>query len=696
MQEFNKFNSVLNQINALIKESKQDSNSCFTLSNELNLFNSFDLAQAQSWHFKRLSIAVKYIAYRANLLFKEPSELGLDVKSDNEQETTPRAQYDCLNSLDSDLKSSYDTFKGKFKPLVHDFIKALPCVKHYKESELNTVINAFDTHFDSLAGAPIPKRYYDLTHNNRKLLETLQDDFNLVYVNDRGVKDLAYWNGKTYSVGEYEIGKLIKKIQSIEPYTVDIKNDDGERKTKTIKQTFTNNAFFTWFEGTPLAIKDVNNSYYIPCMNGIIKLDPKDPLSAPKLLDFSPDIVTKYLFLANYRELDSFEPETIEKVERYLDTLSGKGTLKDNEYQEVKKRILEMSGTLLFKGQLFKSFFFLYGERDTGKSKYLNDVLFQLVDPDLVALTKINQCAQKFGADNIRGKVAIFSDETNFSNNYEIRETQQNTLKDLVSDTPSETEVKNGKNAKFTTDGKFFISSNRFIQLDDQATRQKMCFVLFPQKMNKVNHDVFLDMTNQDIKDYFFYLCLKNLQQVLDNGLHAKEGYFTKSDFLNSYQQGQEFEDCEFYADFRSWETKSKIGDNLPFNKGLIFDDKNSDLYSFTYYVQSFKEYIKANAKEGVRPKLPLDREIKHIFMMYFDLQTLQSNFRYKNKGKNYKTNSYFIPKSYQGKAIKSPSDLNDIIENQRLAIANTNNLIREHTDDQAKIILEQNLDSGI
>ena len=71
-------------------------------------------------------------------------------------------------------------------------------------------------------------------------------------------------------------------------------------------------------------------------------------------------------------------------------------------------------------------------------------------------------------------------------------------------------------------------------------------------------------------------------------------------------------------------------------------------------------------------------------------------NFRYKNKGKNYKTNSYFIPKSYQGKAIKSPSDLNDIIENQRQAIANTNNLIREHTDDQAKIILEQNLDSGI
>ena len=427
-------------------------------------------------------------------------------------------------------------------------------------------------------------------------------------------------------------------------------------------------------------------------MNGIIKLDPKDPLSAPQLLDFSPDIVTKYQFLANYRELDTFEPKTIEKVERYLDTLSGKGTLKDNEYQEVKERILEMSGALLFKGQLFKTFFFLYGERDTGKSKYLNDVLFQLVDPDLVALTKINQCAQKFGADNIRGKIAIFSDETNFSNNYEIRETQQNTLKDLVSDTPSETEVKNGKNAKFITEGKFFISSNRFIQLDDPATRQKMCFVLFPQKMNKVNPDVFLDMTNQDIKDYFFYLCLKNLQQVLDNGLHAKEGYFTKSDFLNSYQQGQEFEDCDFYADFYGWTIRNKIKENLPFNKGLILNKENRKLYSFAYYLQSFKDYLKGNAKDGIKVKLPLDREIKHIFMMYFDLQQVINNWKKEGVSKN----SYFIPKSYQGKAIKSPSDLNDIIETQRQTIANTNNLIREHTDDQAKIILEQNLDSGI
>ncbi len=692
MQDINKQNSVLAKIQELIKASKRDSNSCFTLSNELNLSNSIELATAQQWHFKKLSIAVQCIAYRGNLLFKEPSQLGNTPSADNQEES--QSNYDCLSGLDSD--SDYQAFKEKFKILIIEYIKALPCVKSYSDKELNTVLNAFITHLDTLQGAPIPKRYQLITNNYEYLKNALIDDFNLVYIYDKGVRELAYWNGKTYVTGEREIGKLIKKMLSIEPFTFDVVNENGDRKTKTIKQTFTNSSFITWFEGTELKQRLVNNSYFIPCLNGVIELNPKEPLKAPILHDFSPDIVTKYQFLANYRDIDSFAPETIEKVERYLDTLSGKGTLKDNEYQEVKKRILEMSSTLLFKGQLFKLFYFLYGERDTGKSKYLNDVLFQLVDPDLVALTKINQLAQKFGADNIRGKVAIFSDETNFSNNYEIRETQQNTLKDLVSDTPSETEVKNGKNAKFTTDGKIFISSNRFIQLDDPATRQKMCFVLFPQKMNKVDRDIFLDMNDQEVKDYFFYLCLKNLQQVLNNGLDVKKGFFTQSPFIDSFQQDQEFEDCDFFSDFYGWTIRNKIKVNLPFNKGLIFDNGNADLYSFTYYVQSFKEYIKSNAKEGTRAKLPLDREIKHIFTTYFDLQSLQGNFRYKGKGKNYKATSYFIPKTYQGKAIKSPSDLNDIIESQKLAIANTNKLIKEHTDDQAKIILEQNLDSGV
>ena len=211
MQEFNKFNSVLNQINALIKASKQDSNSCFTLSNELKLKNAIELTIAQQSNFSHLSESVKYIALWGNLLFKELSELGLGVKSDNSQETTPRAQYDCLNSLDSDLKSSYDTFKGKFKPLVHDFIKALPCVKHYKESELNTVINAFDTQFDTLAGVPNPKRYYYLTHYNDKLTDLLRNNYNFVFVNNKGVLDRAYWNGKVYATGDNEIGQLIKK-----------------------------------------------------------------------------------------------------------------------------------------------------------------------------------------------------------------------------------------------------------------------------------------------------------------------------------------------------------------------------------------------------------------------------------------------------------------------------------------------------
>lgn len=703
MKDVNKLNSVIALINALIKASKQDSNSCFTLSNELKLKNAIELTIAQQSNFSHLSESVKYIALWGNLLFKELSELGLGVKSDNSQETTPRAQYDCLNSLDSDLKSSYDTFKGKFKPLVHDFIKALPCVKHYKESELNTVINAFDTQFDTLAGVPNPKRYYYLTHYNDKLTDLLRNNYNFVFVNNKGVLDRAYWNGKVYATGDNEIGQLIKKIISVEPsdQIKQIKNEESgevEIKKSTVKQNFTIKNFFNYIECEPLTERKVNSSYFIACQNVIIELNPKEPLSQPILHDFSPDIVLKYQCRVNYRTIESFAPETIEIVENYVDNVSGKDILPKDEYLQVRKCILEMAGAILFRGQKFKTFHFLFGAVNGGKSKFLTEGVFTFFDPSLIGNVPIKQLGQKFGADNIRNKVVNFSDEKGTSGDYKLREDEQNTLKDLVSDTPSETEVKNGKNAKFVPECTQIISQNSYLNLTDQATREKMHFVYFPNNMRKFKDESFPDfVNNQEHRDYLFYLCLQSLQSVLNNGLDGKP-YFTKSEYLDSVQKAQEFEDCDFSADFDNWARNKKIEIKFPFNLGYAIDENDKDnkpvkdQYSINYYYQSFTNYLGGdNSSNSIRRKVPLLKEFKHIFLMYFKLHisNYESN-KVRAKG------NYFCPDTFHNKPIKTIADLKKEILREREKANQSFNKIDIHTNDQAKIILDENLDSGI
>lgn len=407
---------------ALLKQNN------FNSVNKKKIITALELAKYQQSNFDALDMAVKRIAYQFNKsLFSDLDEYQIESekRSNSHQDLSQCEDPSILPALPP-LTPKQEQLATKFKEEVADYLKKLPCfTTHLSIKEQKQVISDFEYWIDNHNGTPDKLSERKALLNIQYMAEYLINNFNVIKVKNGDITDLAYWNGETYLTGEAEFNILIKKINLL---TYNNLNSKDCRKVVTTKDVCEQLEVMT-------ETKDIAPASFIPCLNGIVHFDdnqqdsPKYTLS---LLSFTPDIITIYQYQGNYKTVSEIPQTVRNKVNRYFDLICNKDNETPQHYQEIRDRIFEYCSTILYRGQLFKSYGFLHGGADASKTKFLENCIFSILPPNTFSKVKLNELIDRFRSNRLKGALANLSDEKNLS--YGVKgEEEQEALKEVVS-----------------------------------------------------------------------------------------------------------------------------------------------------------------------------------------------------------------------------------------------------------------------
>jgi putative DNA primase/helicase len=163
---------------------------------------------------------------------------------------------------------------------------------------------------------------------------------------------------------------------------------------------------------------------------------------------------------------------------------------------------------------MFKLFFILYGDHDSGKSTYCN-LLKTFLDQKNVSAIPIQELQQRFRSTGLIDKLAnIVADLPSKA----IKDTGM--IKALTGNDLIGAEIKGGKLFEFTNTAKLIFSCNElpWISQDtDDAFYERVKFVPFPNMFNESTMDRELDkkLTTDDELSGFLNLVLVNLHEMV-------------------------------------------------------------------------------------------------------------------------------------------------------------------------------------
>ncbi len=178
--------------------------------------------------------------------------------------------------------------------------------------------------------------------------------------------------------------------------------------------------------------------------------------------------------------------------------------------------LIDIAAYCLFKSNLFKLFFILYGDHDSGKSTYCN-LLNTFLDQKNVSAIPIQELQQRFRSTGLIDKLAnIVADLPSKA----IKDTGK--IKELTGNDLTGAEIKHGKSFQFTNTAKLIFSCNElpWISPDtDDAFYERVKFVRFPNTFNESTMDRELDKktTTDDELSGFLNLVLNNLFEMVAN-----------------------------------------------------------------------------------------------------------------------------------------------------------------------------------
>lgn len=664
---------------ALLKQNN------FNSVNKKKIITALELAKYQQSNFDALDMAVKRIAYQFNKsLFSDLDEYQIESekRSNSHQDLSQCEDPSILPALPP-LTPKQEQLATKFKKEVADYLKKLPCfTTHLSIKEQKQVISDFEYWIDNHNGTPDKLSERKALLNIQYMAEYLINNFNVIKVKNGDITDLAYWNGETYLTGEAEFNILIKKINLLTYNNLNIKDC---RKVVTTKDVCEQLEVMT-------ETKDIAPASFIPCLNGIVHFDdnqqdsPKYNLS---LLSFTPDIITIYQYQGNYKTVSEIPQTVRNKVNRYFDLICNKDNETPQHYQEIRDRIFEYCSTILYRGQLFKSYGFLHGGADAGKTKFLENCIFSILPPNTFSKVKLNELIDRFRSNRLKGALANLSDEKNLS--YGVKgEEEQEALKEVVSGSKKMlAEDKNVKSYYFRCEARIFIALNYYMNLTDEATAKKMVYIPMKGSLDNVDASRFYvdENCSQDEKDYIFITLLGYLQQVFKNRTQTGK-YFRQSKYIDSLQISAEAETNDLVELLQNWIDETKPFEDYPI--GELMNQSNFNQMKLNHYELKFDRYLST---------LPENKQIKVSAGVFKNklLKLIGDKYIYVDSAKDTDfrasgVKGVLLPKKYNDHYISSYRDYKEQILLEKRLLAKRNNIIDLNTDKTVKEIQDQNL----
>ena len=664
---------------ALLKQNN------FNSVNKKKIITALELAKYQQSNFDALDMAVKRIAYQFNKsLFSDLDEYQIESekRSNSHQDLSQCEDPSILPALPP-LTPKQEQLATKFKKEVADYLKKLPCfTTHLSIKEQKQVISDFEYWIDNHNGTPDKLSERKALLNIQYMAEYLINNFNVIKVKNGDITDLAYWNGETYLTGEAEFNILIKKINLLTYNNLNIKDC---RKVVTTKDVCEQLEVMT-------ETKDIAPASFIPCLNGIVHFDdnqqdsPKYNLS---LLSFTPDIITIYQYQGNYKTVSEIPQTVRNKVNRYFDLICNKDNETPQHYQEIRDRIFEYCSTILYRGQLFKSYGFLHGGADAGKTKFLENCIFSILPPNTFSKVKLNELIDRFRSNRLKGALANLSDEKNLS--YGVKgEEEQEALKEVVSGSKKMlAEDKNVKSYYFRCEARIFIALNYYMNLTDEATAKKMVYIPMKGSLDNVDASRFYvdENCSQDEKDYIFITLLGYLQQVFKNRTQTGK-YFRQSKYIDSLQISAEAETNDLVELLQNWIDETKPFEDYPI--GELMNQSNFNQMKLNHYELKFDRYLGT---------LPENKQIKVSAGVFKNklLKLIGDKYIYVDSAKDTDfrasgVKGVLLPKKYNDHYISSYRDYKEQILLEKRLLAKRNNIIDLNTDKTVKEIQDQNL----
>ena len=664
---------------------------------------AIELAKYQQSNFESLDDAVKRIAYHLTLTiypdideyWKKIAEIEKSKKKQkeiNKRANTPSIKYESESEETPvlvPLTPKQKQLITDFKRVVIDYLQSLPCfTTHLSIDDQKQVKTDFEYWMNNHRGTPD----LHLLSERRNLLNVqyigayLINNFNVIKVQNGGVTNLAYWNGETYLTGEKEIDGLIKKVNLLTYNNLYSKDCRKPVNTKDVCE------YLEIMADT----KDIAPASYIPCLNGILKIDIQDPDNL-KLLPFNPDIITIYQYQGYYKPVSEIPQAVRDKVNRYFELIANKDKETTQHYEEIKDRIFEYCSTVLYRGQQFKSYGFLHGASDAGKSSFLKNCIFSILpkikkdkDESNFSVVKLNQLDNRFELSGLEGQFANLFDEFNLS--YGAKgETQQEALKSLVSGLKIRVENKNVKAHDIIVNARLFVALNYYMNITDEATAKKMVYIPMRGTLNTAYASQFYidENSSQDEKDFIFMTLLGYLQQIFKNYVQTGK-YFSQSKYIDDLQITAETTTNELLNRLQDWLEKKEPFKDYPI--GQLMNKSNFIQMRLSYYENLFNEYLcEINKKIKVTAEAFKYKLLKLIGNKYIYVDNATDpDFRASG------VRGVLLPKIYKGQKISRYKDYRELILLEQKTRAETNNIIDLNTDKKAKEIQDQHLTNPI
>lgn len=665
--------------------------------NKTLITTAIELAKYQQSNFESLDDAVRRIAYHLTLTIYPDIEeywaqiAEIEKKQKKAKEIAERGKGVHTVVADAEempvlapLTPEQKQLISEFKKVVIDYLQTLPCyTTHLSIEKQEQVISDFEYWIDYHKGTPDLLSERKALLNVQHMAESLINNFNVIKVQNGGVTNLAYWNGETYLTGEAEIDSLIKKVNLL---TYNNLYSKDCRKVVTTKDVCEQLEIMA-------ETKNIAPASYIPCLNGIVYLDDnqEDNLTYNlRLLKFTPDIITIYQFQGNYKPASEIPQAVRYKVNKYFELIANKDRETPQHYQEIKDRIFEYCSTILYRGQLFKSYGFLHGGADAGKSKFLTNCIFSILPANSSGSLRLDKIDSRFELSGIEGKLSNLFDEHNLS--YGVKGiAQQEALKELVSGNKIRVENKNVKAHDIRNDARLFIALNNYMNLTDEATAKKMVYIPMRGALGNISASQFYvdENCSQDEKDYIFITLLGYLQQVFRN--RAQTGkYFRQSKYIDELQITAETSTNELIELLQNWLDDTDPLKDYPLGKLMNKDTvKQMRLRYYETMFNNYQKILPENKQIKVTTGAFKNKLLKLIDFNYFD-NVKDTSF------KDASIRGVLIPKRYRGRYISDYQGYKEQILLEQKALANRNNIIDLNTDKAVKEIQNQHLTNPI
>lgn len=297
-------------------------------------------------------------------------------------------------------------------------------------------------------------------------------------------------------------------------------------------------------------IKEVEKADLILFNNGVYSISTK------KLIRNNQDYVFFNKLKVNYCT-DHVEMPIVEK---FLNDIScGDAT--------IRKLLLQMVGYSLIRSNPYQVFFFLDGNGKNGKS-VLFDFIKYCVGENNTSSLSIHNLNDKYGVGALRDKLLNVGDDV--PQDY-IQDTS--ILKKAVSGETILVEEKFKDKEPLNFQGKLIFSGNGIPRFGDKSDGLMRRIITIPMKakfVDKVNRDVnFKDkLLTKENAEYFIYLCVQEIDEVLEHGFVECEAAKTAKDnfeksnnnvyeyYVEHTQDGDQIDGrpvTDVYLEYRVW-----------------------------------------------------------------------------------------------------------------------------------------------